>query len=75
MYVKWIAGLENMRPAKPGSRDVEVIVFFLKQMGKTGKVIGMGVGECYVAVTASGCLFSAFTNVSSVFCAIWSRDL
>ena len=74
-YVKWITGLEDMHPARPGSRDVEAIIFFLNRWGKTGKVIGVGgAGEYSVAVTASGCLFSAFTNVSCVFCTIWSWD-
>lgn len=38
-------------------------------MGKMDKVTGIGgVGGYSVTVTASGCLFSTFRNISQVFC-------
>lgn len=38
-------------------------------MGKMDKVTGIGgVGRYSVTVTASGCLFSTFRNISQVFC-------
>lgn len=56
-----------MCPAKVGSQDV--FIFVLNRWG--GWIVtGIGGADGYpITVTASECLFSAFGNISQVFCA------
>lgn len=56
-------------PCKGGFSGCGGNLFLFEQMGEVDSYWDGGASGCSVTVTARDCLFSAFRNISQVFCA------